>query len=642
LRRIGLAIAALLLLAFAALVALRVHGFSIAAWHEVIDGSEPAGVLFGEPRPIRSDDWKVQIPLILAQRAAEPVFPVVNPILGGGTGMLLPIEVPVAHWATLFRPTMWGWFLGPDVGLAWQWWSRAFGLFGVWLAVLCVVARGRIGIAAAGSALLVVSPFFQFWALNAAPHAICAGVVFLSALALARARTPRGIASAALALALAGAWFALTIYPPYQVTLGWLVVALLAGTLLDARATLPLAQHRGLRVGAGILAVAAAVAIVAAFAWEARDAIETIRNTVYPGRRLSTGAERSVAALLNANLGAPLWADTWGPLFNVCEAASFWLLSPAIVALLLWRRARGERIDALTAAVAIYAAVLWLYIVFGFPAWLARATLLGSVPGRRAVIGLGLADAILLVRFAACAVPLRGSEWQRGAAIAIGWGALVAGSGVALARVLPDARLPVLAAFALGNALLALAFVHRPRVALPLLALVSGASSLWFNPVAIGGSAFLRDNALAREIVAIDRAAGGQSVWVSFGRDDLPNLFRTLGVRSLAGAHPLPPLALWQRIDPERRQRSVYDRYAHVAFVASPGSTPTFQLHSQDFVILRIDPRGPAFRALGATHVLVRDPDTTPFEKLTGWRPLAVVGVDRLYEVPGRASSPDP
>ena len=46
-----------------------------------------------------------------------------------------------------------------------------------------------------------------------------------------------------------------------------------------------------------------------------------------------------------------------------------------------------------------------------------------------------------------------------------------------------------------------------------------------------------------------------------------------------------------------------------------------------------LDPREVA-EQLGVTHVLVRDPDTAPFEKLTGWKPLAVVGVDRLYAVP--------
>jgi hypothetical protein len=230
--RIALALLAL----FALLVALRVHGFSLAGWHDVIDGSAASEVLIGEPRPIRSDDWKVHLPLVLAQRAASPAFPVINPNVGGlGQDMRIPIETPVLHWSTLFRPTLWGYFLGADVGLAWHWWSRALGLFGVWLAVFAVVARGRLGVAALGAALLVASPFFQFWALNAAPHATALGACFLAVTALLRAATPRRIAAAALGLGLAGGWLALTVYPPYQITLAWLGVALALGFALDRR-----------------------------------------------------------------------------------------------------------------------------------------------------------------------------------------------------------------------------------------------------------------------------------------------------------------------------------------------------------------------------------------------------------------------
>ncbi len=353
-------------------MALRLHGFSLAAWHEVIDGSPPSEVLLGEPRLIRSDDWKMQLPMLIAQTAISPAFPIVNPDVGLGQSMLLPVEAPVANWITLFRPSMWGFFLGADPGLAWLWWSRVLGLFGVWLAVLAVVTRGRLAVAATGAALLVCAPFFQFWSFNAVPQAASMGAAFLATVALARARTAAGIASAALALALAGAWFALSIYPPYQVALGWLYVALVAGFLLDQRSALPLRSHAVLRAVALVAAGIAAVAVVAAFANEASEAIAAMRNTAYPGRRVSTGAERNLAELWNANLGAPLWADAWGPLFNICEAASFWMLAPVPLALLLWRRVRGERIDALSAAVAIYLAAMLLYAIVGIPAWLAQ------------------------------------------------------------------------------------------------------------------------------------------------------------------------------------------------------------------------------------------------------------------------------
>ena len=53
LRRILLATVALFLL----LTGLRLHGFSLPFWHQVIDRSEASEVLWGEPRLIRGDDW---------------------------------------------------------------------------------------------------------------------------------------------------------------------------------------------------------------------------------------------------------------------------------------------------------------------------------------------------------------------------------------------------------------------------------------------------------------------------------------------------------------------------------------------------------------------------------------------------------
>src|SRR5262245_18207892 len=89
-KRSRLRITAALVFAFAVLVALRLHGFSLAAWHEVIDGSPPSEVLLGMPRPIRSDDWKTQLPLVLAQTASEPRFPVVNRTIALGQDMRVP------------------------------------------------------------------------------------------------------------------------------------------------------------------------------------------------------------------------------------------------------------------------------------------------------------------------------------------------------------------------------------------------------------------------------------------------------------------------------------------------------------------------------------------------------------------------
>lgn len=635
------------MLAFAMAVALRLHGFSISAWHPLIDGSAPAELLAGEPRDIRGDDFLVQLPLILAQRAHAPPFPMRNDLIGAGQSALVPIGTPVWHPFALFRPTLWGFFLGADVGLAWMWWSSVLGLFAVWWGVFQVATRGATGIAAAGAALVVASPFFEFWSFNAAPHAASAGAVFLATAGLLSARSRVAIVACGLALAASGLWFALALYPPYQVMLVYLDLALVAGYWWDRRSELPLHSHRGIRLLAFAAAPMLVLGGVGLFAHETGAALDRMQHSQYPGLRLSAGGHRSLAQLLDANLGVGLWVRDWARFGNICEAASFWVAAPVLLAMAVWRRVRERApFDAFCIPVALYWMGALTYSVHGMPAKLASLTLLGFVPGRRAVIGLLLADAILVVRLLARAPPAGSGERSRALAISAAWAAGVGAAAAALRPELPDARLIVLAAFVAGNGLLAWLLLASRRRALAVLALacVSFATSAWFNPLVVGGTDWLLGNPLSRRIVEIDRATEGGSTWCVFahGSAGVANLFRVLGVRSVTGVLPVPQPELWARIDPEAKWAAVYNRYAHVWFEAAPTPEPRFRLVAEDGFIVEIDPTSQALRDLGVTHALLKGGDPGSFALESGFVYLGTVGQNHLFRVPPLPGRSDP
>lgn len=644
-RRSPWAVPAGVLLVFALLVGLRVHGFSLAMWHQVIDGSEPGEVLLGAPRSIRSDDWKVHLPLALAQRAHDPPFPLVNESIALGQSALVPFELPVAHPLVAFRPTVWGFFLGGDVGVAWLWWSRVLGLFAVWYGVLFVVSAGRADLAGIGALAVTAAPFFQLWSyFQSATIAAAGGGVFLAAASLLRAQSRAGIVASGAGLGFAGACFALATYPPYQVTLAWLVVALLVGRALELRGEAPWRRHPGLRLLAAIAAALVVLAAVAGLYLAARESIETMRQTAYPGARVSTGGGRTLAQLTTANLAAAWWAEGWGPLHNICEAASFWLLAPVPAVLWLVRWARGERVDPVAAALLVYLWLLGAFTVIGAPALVTRATGLSLVPGPRAVIGIGLADTLLVVRWLARAEPLRAEERRLGLGVglAAGWSALLGAAALELARDLPGAPPLLLGALVVANGGLAwlVLVARRPRWPLAILAAASLAGAIWFHPLTVGGTRWLVENEVSQRILAIDRAEGGRSVWASFGPDEIGNLFRILGVRSISGVHPVPQLELWRRIDPSAAAQEIYNRYAHVNLVARRVAGPPFRLVSRDVLALRLDPGGPGLRALGVTHVLVQGGEASRrrFEEMSGFEPLGSVGNVHLFRV--RASGP--
>jgi len=277
-----------------------------------------------------------------------------------------------------------------------------------------------------------------------------------------------------------------------------------------------------------------------------------------------------------------------------------------------------------------------LYITVGFPDWLARASLLALAPGRRSVLALGLADAVLLMRFLACTSPV--VERRRIFALSASFTLGLALCGIALARELPGASLAWVLPLAAANGGLAAWILAARRRVLPALALAAAslATTVWFNPIAVGGADYLMGNELSRQILAIDRAAGGRSNWVAFGSDEVANLFRALGVRSINGTLTLPQLELWARIDPEGRAHPLYDRYAHVAFVAAPDARPSFKLRSQDSLVVRINPAAQDLQKLGVTHALFHGDAKARegFERLSGYEYLGSVGENHLYRLP--------
>ncbi|MDX1388143.1 MAG: hypothetical protein R3344_03085 [Acidobacteriota bacterium] len=620
-------------LLFLLLVLLRIHGFSIPLWHDYIDGSPANEVVLGEPRTIRSDDWLVLLPLAMAQGLHDPSFPTTNTDIGEGQSMFLPVTSPIAHPLALFRPTTWGFFVGNDIGMAWMWWMQVLGLLVTWYFVLLVVTRQRVWLAALGSLVLVLSPFLQFWSFNAAPLIIYTGLCFLGAVAILTGETRRATIGGGALLGWSAGCFGLAVYPPYQVALAFLLIAMIAGFVLERREEF---LSRRWKPPLTALGLAAAITFAAGFGFylAAGDAIELIRGTAYPGERFSTGGEGIVWQLLNANLWLPMRADDYGAVRNISEAASFWLFFPVVGVGVVFASLRNRRrLDWLSVVLVLYCVVLSIYLLIGFPAWLSRITLFGMMTGTRALIGIGLADLLLLLRFLSRERVEKESPYFA-IAVAVAWWLLLAIPGWPLHDAFPEIGLGFFHLAAGANGILAYFIVRRGFGAAVVGVMAGGLAlcTLWFNPVVIGGSSYLLDNALSRKIVEIDREHDGATVWAAYGSVQHPNLFRVLGVRAVNGVMPLPQLAQWRRVDPEGDDLDIYNRYAH--FRLMPGSENVrLELRQDDWVDVIANPTADNLGALGVTHVLIVSDRRPPDEQLPDLAYVASHRWNHIYRV---------
>jgi len=630
-----------------ALVGLRLHGFSLPVWHQVIDGSPASEILVGEARMIRGDEWFVRLPLAFAQAAHDPPFPRRNMNIGLGQDLILPLRVPIWHPIALVRPTLWGFFVGNDLGMAWMWWSRLVGLFVVWLCVFFIVGQRRLGLAALGASVLVLAPLFHFWSLQAAPIALFAGLSLLGLVGLLEAKSRAGILGSGLLLAWSGCGMLLEFYPPYQLVLGYLVLAFLIGYPISRRGELSLGPHARVRVAAASLAALAVLGACLAFYLEAGDAIDRMLHTDYPGRRQSAGGDYALWRVLSNNLWVTARVAQEGgrDVGAAGDLAAFWLFWPVLACGAAYRRAtRSWQGDPLSVALLVYVALLSAFAVVGLPEPAARATLLSWVPGPRAALGLGLADIALVIRHFSLGEKRVGLRVRPAAAISLAWISLLGACAWALHEKRPELGLPASAALVLLNGLLAYSILRCRRPAVVLATVAGGLAwcSLWFNPVVKGGSDYLVENPLSQRILAIDREAGGETFWVSYGSHQIANLFRVLGVRAINGVHPLPQLELWERFDRRGRYRRVYNRFAHVAFQPSRSARISFRLSGPDGFTVFASPTAASLRVLGVTHLLARARDPAVFDALPGLERLDSVGRHHLFRLRGDAPGSDP
>jgi len=595
--------------AFTLLVSLGIHGFSVSCWHLINGGSCAAPeVLIGKARRIRADDWLSFLPLALAQRAHEPRFPLENRNVGLGQNALVPFQLPVAHPLVLLRPQVWGFFLGDDAGLAWLWWAQALGVFYAAFLALMLLSRGQFVLSCLGALALLCSPFVQFWSLNGAPFIAWTCIAFVAAFHIVWSPKPSVILLNGLLLGLAGSGFLQLFYPPYQIVLGQLLV-LLVGTIVFQRAQgEEVRRDWPLRVLSAVAALLIVAFVALMLERAAGQAIALLRESAYPGQRRSSGGGWPFWRIFVHDLVAAARVRRWVRLGNVCEAASFWLFFPLVAAGLvyhvMWRR---RRVDGICLVLLAYCALLTTYCVWGVPEFVSRTLFLDSVPTARSSIALGVADLFLLVRF----VTVYGREpfsAAAAAALALAWAGALAVMGFSARAALPELDTGWIAAAAAANGLLAFALL-RPGSRVPALMALSvalAASTLWFNPVTRGGTSYLRNNPLSRALLAASHGFQGEAHWAMINALAEPNLLPALGLGSLSGTFPVPQLALWSRIDPEGKWRSVYNRYARFGLVEAKPKDEEFSSSFSDTVQVHLPLDAPTLRSLGATHVALR------------------------------------
>jgi hypothetical protein len=659
-------------LLFAALVAMRIHGSSIALsakmWApqqadnhylaqpilKALGGRAPwlRDFLMVKSQAIRSDEWAVSTMWSLAQFTHEPRFPVHNMNIGDGQNMMLISWVPVLHVLALVRPVTWGYLLfGSQAGLAWLWWFSPFFCFTMlYLALEIVFPKNRF-LPLLGAFWFCASAYPICWSNFPSYTVGFAAMVMIGVYHLVAARSlPRALL-AALVAGYAAAGFIMQLYPPWMVPLAYTFAAMLAGVFIRDR-TWRGASRRQLAL-AGALAASLAVGLVGCFLLAVWPELQALAASAYPGQRRLNGGDYTLAQLFGAiyNFRTTRTAPIGSAVFNASESSGFILFLPTVLfAVLLFTRAR-RRLDPVGWALLGLGLVNVLYCRFHFPHWLAEVMLWSHTQGFRSQLAIGLISIVLslyLLRPDAEPRRLTLREWLAAAAVVSATAGFYLWIGASLQHirnVFPKTvmwgggRIPV--AMQLATAVIALQalllLLGRRRIFAALLTIELLVTAGNFNPLSVGFPSVEASPLYkaVQQVVDEDHAMGLHSLWLASGGPPEPSIGMVLiamGARALTGVHFHPQLSLWRAIDPSGAFEPVYNRYAEIAYVQLPLDDDhiRFKNPNDGSFNLHASPTHPLLRRLGVRYALTYAKDGSltqpPFARL-------YTGVDKPFRI---------
>jgi len=340
-------------------------------------GADKDGLVFGEPRDIRTDEYLVLTPFIqMALRSGFQRHETISPY---GQDLRNYYALPLLDWALPFKPQLWAFFFA-DPAFAYS--AYHFALIAAFLFGYAILARqlgAQPNVASVAAVILLGSHFTQFWwSSNAATFALAPWipVVYL-------ARWPWLLRSAIL-FYVATVWVLSLVYPPFIISATFAFFILLVAFRPDSL------DWR--RVALAVLVACGAMATVWAYYG---DVAAVMRDTIYPGRREFSGGGMpwlmAVAHLFPyLNL---LQFDSLIPDANPCEVGVVSSFLPLSLLVFADHRALGRWIAhhpraAIVPALGLGLTLCWMMLPV--PVELGRLLLWNIIPPTRLLWGAGL------------------------------------------------------------------------------------------------------------------------------------------------------------------------------------------------------------------------------------------------------------
>ena len=614
-----------MILLFICLVASGITGSSLNFGLRQVPFIQTNGsLLWGNYQPIRSDEWLVATPLALAQKNHSPAFPIINKNLGeNGQNMLVVSGVPVWHISALSKPATWGFFVFPlRHALSWYWWFPLFGCFFALWSFFDLICPNNWRTGFMISLLFCTSAYVTAWSYGPAYTVFFPCIATYSSISILREQQKVStLILWSILFGISGAGFVLILYPPWQISLGYLFLSLAAGIILRDKLYQKLNLLKVISISLGI-----GIAGIILWQWwtDAQSAIHIMVNTVYPGQRtLITGGTYSIVGMLRGFTNLITLYCLGCSYSNPSEIASFYYMIPGIIILFYTRKKQGE-INSVHFILSAFILLELIFLFIGFPKKIAEISLWGRVPETRADLSLGLAHLILIGMLLSSRISSRkvqnffkpgilGSfsitpidklssiritrkSLTHGIAAFL-WGVLILYVVVNMIKLSPwNSKYVVLAIVFIYTVTSSWSLASGKRNIFLLVNLLFSLITICkFNPIAIAPSVITKTINLP-----------SSSKVVTLGDSITAMMLLATGQKVYNGIFHYPQRSFWERFDSDRSKSDIYNRYQHLVIRSNEIPDPYFNITNPgtDTVVLSVSPEHFDFRTIGADILL--------------------------------------
>ena len=403
------------------------------------------------------------------------------------------------------------------------------------------------------------------------------------------------------------------LYPPFEIPLVYLYLAILIGYLVKEKNFKLIFDRWKIKVFATAIVFLLLGFILFHYYQIAKDTFSMMMNTVYPGRRFSTGGDLLKGKVF-ADFFSMFMTDTHTPTQwqNICEASGAIMFFPIIFYGMGYYYFKTKKTDPLLISLSIFLVVGLIYVLLGFPAFLSKLSLFSMSPAFRTLPVVAIGNCVLLIGFLGSSTTLFKKEkisW-------IEFGILVLTTFLFISIVSSNINKATEKFFTSEQTIIVTALViisyllirykNFPftKFALSVVLLIMTIKEIATNPLTRGLAAILENplTQVSRGIHEKDPNAR----WALFGNVRLTHLLKANGINILNGVKYVPALEDMRKLDKARIYDSIYNRYSWVTMgmYIDWKDTIIFKQSYQDGYVILMDPCSPKFKELGVKYIV--------------------------------------